>query len=93
LRRRHRDPTTADPDNALVSRDDRTEHSDRYPAVFFNPKAPEPSPYFCYLDVGISDSSFFNLSVLYWSGYRGQDACATATKAAQAVLSTIKTAN
>ncbi|MGH3880643.1 MAG: DUF3558 family protein [Actinophytocola sp.] len=63
---------------------------DGYPAVFYSDKDPVPSPYECRLDVGISDSSLVNIWVLYVSHNRLPDTCAAATKAAQAVLSTIK---
>ena len=65
---------------------------DGYPAVFYSEKEPKPSPYECRLDIGISDTSLINIWVLYRSYNRLPDTCAVAAKAAQAVLSTIKSA-
>jgi hypothetical protein len=65
---------------------------DGYPAVFYNKTVPVSSPGLCNVDVGISDSSLVNLWVLYWGDTRGLNACATATKVAQAILATIKAA-
>ncbi|GAB3442518.1 DUF3558 domain-containing protein [Actinophytocola sediminis] len=64
-----------------------------YPAVGFHYNPAEPSE--CNLDVGISDTTVFNIKVLYyqWKGLHGQDVCAEAKTIASAVLTTIKAAN
>lgn len=66
---------------------------DGYPAVAFHYNPGEPAE--CNLDVGISDTTVFNIKVLYylWKGYHGQDTCAEAKTIASAVLATIKAAN
>ena len=63
-----------------------------YPAVAFRPKDDRTG---CLVDVGLSDTDFFNIKYFYfgWEGYDGRDTCAAATSVAAAVLATIRAAN
>lgn len=65
---------------------------DGYPAVAFRSK---DDPTGCLVDVGLSDTDFFNIKYFYyaWVGYDGRDTCAAATNVAAAVLATVKAAN
>lgn len=66
---------------------------DSYPAVIFHGNIGEPAD--CNLDVGINDTTVFNIKVFYyrWEGWTGQDTCVQARSIASAVLATIKAAN
>jgi len=68
---------------------------DGYPAVIFSPKDTTPEPSICDLDVGVSDSSFFNVRANYYGrvGYSGQDTCAMTKDIALAVLTNLEAAN
>lgn len=65
---------------------------DGYPAVIFHTNSGEPAD--CNLDVGISDTTVFNVKVFYyrWQGWTGQDPCVQTKAIASAVLATIKAA-
>jgi uncharacterized protein DUF3558 len=65
---------------------------DGYPAVV---TAPQDDRTRCHVYVGISDTSYFNITYYYydWNDYDGRDTCAAATAVAAAALATIKAAN
>lgn len=65
---------------------------DGYPAVVRSPKDDRTR---CHVDVGTSDTAYFNVTYYYydWDDWDGRDTCAAATSVAAAVLTTIKAAN
>jgi hypothetical protein len=65
---------------------------DGYPAVV---RAPKDDRTRCHVDVGVSDTAYFNVTYYYydWNDWDGRDTCAAANAIAAAVLTTIKAAN
>ena len=65
---------------------------DGYPAVV---RAPLKDRTRCHVDVGISDTTFFDVTYYYynWDHWDGRDTCAAAKAIATAVLTNIKAAN
>jgi hypothetical protein len=65
---------------------------DGYPAVV---RAPTHDQTRCHVEVGISDTTYFNITYYFWNtdDWDGRDTCAAATSVAAAVLATIKAAN
>jgi hypothetical protein len=65
---------------------------DGYPAVVV---APEVDRTRCHVNVGTSDTTFFEVVYYYynWDDWDGRDTCAAATSIATAALATIKAAN
>ncbi|MFI7677079.1 DUF3558 domain-containing protein [Actinophytocola sp. NPDC049390] len=65
---------------------------DGFPAVVH---APSKDRTRCHVDVGTSDTTFFDVTYYYydWNDWDGRDTCAAAKSIATAVLTTIKAAN